>query len=71
MTSTQPPPHPLLTEPVLYVADLPNRVKWPHLRQVFLCCDEQVRTSGRGIVPGTTTSRKRWTIHFTDLFKGT
>lgn len=59
-------PHPLIQSAFLYVADVPGRVKWSHLEEVFSQCG-RVRSGGRSSV---TNSRKKWTIIFTNVFEG-
>ncbi|GJE92624.1 RNA-binding protein [Phanerochaete sordida] len=56
-------PHPLLTEPTLYAVDIPDRVKWAHLKACLSPCGD-VRSGKRST---TETGRKRWTIHFETL----
>lgn len=59
-------PHPLLKAPVLYVADVPGRVKWNHLEKVFQTCG-QVRSGGRSTVAN---NGKKWTVTFANVFNG-
>ena len=59
-------PHPLLTAPFLYVSDIVDELKWPHLMEVFKPCGF-VRSGGKST---TDSGRARWTIIFTDIFHG-
>ena len=61
-----PTPHPLVTSPVLYVADVPAAVKWSHLSEVLKSCGF-VRSGGKST---TADGRNRWTIMFTDVLHG-
>ncbi|KAI0793063.1 hypothetical protein BC629DRAFT_1508739 [Irpex lacteus] len=64
------PPHPLLKEPVLYVADPPNHVRWAHLRQMFDCCGK-VTYNGLCFVhdPRLGIERQYYPVHFANLFE--
>ena len=59
-------PHPLLIEPILFVVDVPEYVKWHHLESFLSTCGD-VRSGKRGM---TQDGRRRWKIHFANLFEG-
>lgn len=60
-------PHPLLKEPVLYAADVPERVKWEQLETLVACCGV-VRSGGRSPVSGTI--HNKWKLLFYEIFNG-
>jgi hypothetical protein len=59
-------PHPLLRFPTLYVVDVPDDIKWPHLIDVFKPCGF-VRSGGRST---SHYGRAKWAVTFTDVFHG-
>ncbi len=60
-------PHPYLKEPVLYVADVPDRVKWGQLEKRLSSCG-RVRSEGRIPAPGTTNKMVK--VVFSSVFYG-
>ncbi|KAI0698133.1 hypothetical protein BC835DRAFT_690706 [Cytidiella melzeri] len=59
-------PHPLLTDPILYLADPPKRIKWYHLEEVFRPCGA-ISSGGKSTVYGK-SNRKRWTVRFSSVY---
>lgn len=59
-------PHPLLTRPILYVADTPGEVDFKQLADVFKPCGV-ILNGDRG---QTKAGRQKWTIVFEDVFDG-
>ncbi len=70
--ATPPYPHPLLKDPVLYVADPPKHVQWAHLKQMFDRCGK-VTYDGLCFVhdPRLGIERQYYPVYFADLFEGT
>ncbi|KAI0088649.1 hypothetical protein BDY19DRAFT_178352 [Irpex rosettiformis] len=62
MTTNLDPPHPLLTEPVIYVINPPKQVQWKHLKATFSVCGPAT-TTGKNAILGS-GNRKKWTIRF-------
>lgn len=60
-------PHPHLKEPVLYIADVPDRVKWGQLEKLLSLCG-RVRCEGRTPAPGT--QNKTVKVVFSSVFYG-
>ncbi|EKM49826.1 uncharacterized protein PHACADRAFT_179206 [Phanerochaete carnosa HHB-10118-sp] len=61
-------PHPLLTSPTLYVADVTKRVKWQHLEEVFKLCGT-VRSGGKSN-GACMPDRKKWAVVFENIYYG-
>lgn len=57
--------HPLLTSPKLYVADVPQDMRWSLLVEVLKPCGF-VRSGGKSVTNG----RAKWVVIFADIFHG-
>lgn len=60
-------PHPLLTRPVLYFADVPEYVTWKTIVSITTPVGN-ARSGGRSI---TADGRLRWKVQFDDILHGT
>ncbi|KAI0698131.1 hypothetical protein BC835DRAFT_691327 [Cytidiella melzeri] len=58
--------HPLLTDPILYLADPPKRIQWTHLEEVFSPCGT-IFNAGKSSVHGN-SKRKKWIVRFHTVF---
>lgn len=59
-------PHPLLTCPILYIADAPIEIDFKQFADVFKPCGV-ILNGDRG---QTKAGRQKWTIVFQDVFDG-
>lgn len=62
-------PHPHLRNPILYVVDVPKRIKWHHLASLFAPCGA-VTSRGRDTVQTNQGQVKRLSVEFSDTFHG-
>jgi hypothetical protein len=63
-------PHPFLTGAILYLLDVPPRVKRENIKAAFKCCGT-IKLTSLGYAPGVDSLKTRtWEVLFESMVKG-